>query len=90
MTYKEFLELLAESDWQEDEEYEKQVQEGTYMYTLDGPLASKYRELNKEIYERYEREKEENDSTTNTPYREIKKQVFERLNRKKEMKNNNP
>ena len=89
MTYKELHELLAESDWQEDEEREKQIQEGTYIYTLDGPIATKYGNIRKEIFARYEREKEENDNTTNIPFREIHKQVIERLDREKEMKNNN-
>ena len=87
MTKKEYRELLVESGIEEDEEREKQIQEGTYRYMLDGPIATKYRNICKEIFARYEREKEENDSTTNTQYREVKKQVYERLNREKEMKN---
>ena len=87
MTYKELHELLAESDWQENEEREQQKKDGTYMHTLDGPISTKYRHIRNEIFARYEREKEENDSTRNIPFREIHKQVYERLNREKEMKN---
>lgn len=86
MTRKEYRELLVEAGIEEEEEIERQIQEGTYRYMLDGPVAAKYNKIRKEIFARYEREKEENDDSPYETYIEVRDRVLARRKREKEEK----
>lgn len=87
MTKKEYGELLVEAGIEEEEEIKQQIQEGTYRYMLDGDIATKYRNIRKEIFARYEREKEQNDDSPYETYIEVRNRVLARRKREKEEKN---
>jgi hypothetical protein len=59
MTKQELGELLKETSRLEDEERKRLKDEGYQFIGLDGPIDKKYRDMRKELFARYEREKED-------------------------------
>jgi hypothetical protein len=58
MTKQELGDLLKETDRREKEELEELIKRGVPI-GLDGGVSSKYRKIYKELFARYEREKED-------------------------------